>query len=185
MTRRLIALMALMAALALVVSACGEDEDETAAAGSSGQSTQQEPAQTSADKDIVVLAQDTPQLSTLVKAVTAAELGGTLSGKGPFTVFAPTNAAFKALGQDTLNTLLEPANREQLASILTYHVVPQELMAADLRDGQKLETVNGQTLTVSVKGSDVRVGGARVVKPDVEASNGVVHVIDEVLQPSS
>jgi uncharacterized surface protein with fasciclin (FAS1) repeats len=117
--------------------------------------------------------------------VSTADLVKTLQGTGPFTVFAPTNAAFKELGDDQVQALLEPANRDQLTKILTYHVVPGTLTAADLEDGQKLETVAGETLTVKVDGDEVTVGGATVVKPDVEASNGVVHVIESVLTPQA
>ena len=123
--------------------------------------------------------------STLVTAVSTAKLGDTLQGDGPFTVFAPTNAAFKELGDEQVQSLLEPENRDQLTQVLTYHVVPGTLTAADLGDGQKLETVAGETLTVKVDGGTVMVDDASVVQPDVEASNGVVHVIDGVLTPKA
>ncbi|HEX6228964.1 MAG TPA: fasciclin domain-containing protein, partial [Solirubrobacterales bacterium] len=113
----------------------------------------------------------------------AADLVKTLEEPGPYTVFAPTNAAFEALGQRTLNTLLKPANKEELAEILTYHVVPGELTASELSDGQMLKTVQGGSLMVKVADGNVTVNGATVAMPDVEASNGVVHVIDEVLTP--
>jgi uncharacterized surface protein with fasciclin (FAS1) repeats len=132
----------------------------------------------------VALASATPELSTLVSAVQAAELAETLQGEGPFTVFAPTNDAFTAVGQDTLDGLLAPEGKDQLTDILTYHVVPGALTAADLEDGQELETVQGGKLTVSVEGDTVRVGDATVTTPDVQASNGVVHVIDSVLMPA-
>ncbi len=122
-------------------------------------------------------------LTTLVAAVQAAGLVETLSGPGPFTVFAPPNSAFDALPAGTVATLTQPANKAQLTSILTYHVVPGRLMAADLRDGQVLTTVNGQTLTVRKTGNTVMVGGATVTQADVRASNGVAHVIDRVLMP--
>lgn len=134
---------------------------------------------------IVETAVATDALSTLVAAVQAAELAGVLSGEGPFTVFAPTNDAFAALPAGTVETLLEPANREQLAAILTYHVVAGQLMAADLADGQTLTTVQGQTLTVKVDGATVTVNGVPVVQADVAASNGVVHVIGGVLLPTA
>jgi hypothetical protein len=127
---------------------------------------------------MVALAQATSDLSTLVDAVTAADLAQTLQGEGPFTVFAPTNEAFSALG----DTLLLAENQEQLASVLSYHVVPSRALAADLTDGQTLETVNGETLEVQVEGDTVTVGGATVTEADIEASNGVAHVIDTVLQ---
>jgi uncharacterized surface protein with fasciclin (FAS1) repeats len=117
--------------------------------------------------------------------VGAAKLVDTLKGEGPFTVFSPTNQAFATLGSQQLSELLQPENRDQLSGILTYHVVPGELTADRLEDGQKLETVQGETLTVSVSGGEVKVNDATVVQPDVDASNGVVHVIDGVLTPSA
>ncbi len=122
-------------------------------------------------------------LTTLVAAVQAADLAGTLSGPGPFTVFAPPNSAFDALPEGTVATLVLPENKEQLTSILTYHVVPGTFMASDLRDGQTLTTVNGETLMVRVNGSAVMVGGATVTQANVRASNGVAHMIDRVLMP--
>ena len=133
---------------------------------------------------IVETAVATDALSTLVAAVTAADLVETLSGDGPFTVFAPTNDAFSALPAGTVDTLLEPANREQLTSVLTFHVVAGKLLAADLSDGQTLTTVQGQTLTVKIDGATVTVNDVPVVQADVEASNGVVHVIGGVLLPA-
>ena len=138
----------------------------------------------SSSSTIVETAVATDALSTLVAAVTAADLGETLSGDGPFTVFAPTNDAFGALPAGTVDTLLEPANREKLTSVLTFHVVAGKLLAADLSDGQTLTTVQGQTLTVNVDGATVTVNGVPVVQADVEASNGVVHVISGVLLPA-
>lgn len=131
----------------------------------------------------VVVATDA--LSTLETAVTTAGLADALSGDGPFTVFAPTNAAFEALPDGTVASLLEEANRDRLSGILTYHVVPGKLMAADLSDGQMLETLNGQMLKVSVEDGTVMISGATVASADVPASNGVAHVIDTVLLPSS
>lgn len=122
-------------------------------------------------------------LTTLVAAVQAAGLVETLSGPGPFTVFAPPNSAFEALPAGTVDRLVQPANRGQLTSILTYHVVPGRLMASDLRDGQTLTTVNGARLTVRRTGNTVMVGGATVTQADVRASNGVAHLIDRVLMP--
>lgn len=122
-------------------------------------------------------------LTTLVAAVQAADLVETLSGSGPFTVFAPPNSAFEALPAGTVETLLEPENKGQLTSVLTYHVVPGRLSASDLQDGQMLTTVNGAQLKVSVANGMVMVGGATVTQADVYASNGVAHVIDRVLVP--
>jgi len=177
-----IALLAVVPVLGLAAG-CGDDDEpaansETPAATASPAATAEAAAQ-----DIVSLAQATPDLSTLVDAVTAAELAETLQGDGPYTVFAPTNEAFAAVGEDTLTQLLRPANQDQLTEILTYHVVPDEAMAADLQDGQTLTTVQGEQLEVNVNGDTVTVGGATVTQPDVDASNGVVHVIDTVLMP--
>jgi len=133
--------------------------------------------------NIVEVASDTDNLSTLVTAVQAAGLVETLSGDGPFTVFAPTNEAFAALPEGTLESLLEPENRDQLVAILTYHVVSGEVMSTDLSDGMMAETVEGREVTVSIADGGVSINDANVVAADVEASNGVVHVIDTVLLP--
>lgn len=177
MLRRTLLLAGCLLALALGVAACGDDDDEA----TTGAATEQAEGG-GATGNIVAVAAETPDLSTLVEAVTAAGLVETLEEPGPYTVFAPTNEAFGALG-NTLETLLEPANEEELAEILTYHVVPGELTASELSDGQQLETVQGDSLEVKVDGEEVTVNGAKVSLPDVEASNGVVHVIDEVLTP--
>jgi len=131
-------------------------------------------------KDIVEIA--STDCKTLAAAVTAADLVETLQGEGPFTVFAPTDAAFAKIQSD-VDTLLKPENKAKLAKILTYHVVNGELMADDLEDGQELTTVEGSILEVIVKDGEVTVGGAKVITADVEASNGVIHVIDTVLMP--
>jgi uncharacterized surface protein with fasciclin (FAS1) repeats len=131
-------------------------------------------------KDIVAIASESAK--TLAAAVTAAGLVQTLQGAGPFTVFAPTDAAFAAIQKD-VDTLLKPDNKEKLSSILTYHVVSGTAMAADLKDGQELATVQGGKLKVSIKGDKVMIGDAQVTMADVAASNGVVHVIDKVLLP--
>ena len=140
-----------------------------------------------ATKNIVEVAVGNPDFSTLVTAVKAAGLVETLSGEGPFTVFAPTDAAFAKLPADTLASLLKPENKDQLAGILTYHVVGAKVMAADVKPGA-VKTVNGAEFTVSVEGSDVIItdgqgNKSKVVATDVAASNGVIHVIDTVLLP--
>ena len=124
-------------------------------------------------------------LTTLVAAVKAADLAATLSGPGPFTVFAPPNSAFAALPAGTVDNLLMAENKGQLAGVLTYHVVPGRLSAADLTDGQMLTTVNGAKLQVRKMNGMVMVGGATVTTANVYASNGVAHVIDKVLLPPS
>lgn len=131
-------------------------------------------------KDIVAIASESAK--TLAAAVTAAGLVETLQGAGPFTVFAPTDAAFAAIQKD-VDTLLKPENKEKLTSILTQRVVAGNAMAADLQDGQELTTVEGGKLKVSIKGDKVMIGDAHVTMADVAASNGVVHVIDKVLMP--
>lgn len=155
------------------------DSDDTA---NNNESSQQE-TQQQEQANIVELAAATPELSTLVAAVQAAGLVDTLSGPGPFTVFAPTNQAFDALPEGTLDSLLLPENVDDLTSILTYHVVAGEAFASDLSDGQVIETVNGESLTVSITGGQVLINDAVVIVPDVTASNGVVHIIDAVLIP--
>lgn len=136
------------------------------------------------EKNLVELASETPALSTLVAAITAADLGGTLTGEGPFTVFAPSDEAFAALPAGTLDNLLKPENKDQLAAILKYHVVPGAIMSTDLSDGQTAATAQGEKVVVSTKGG-VSVNGATVTAADVKASNGVVHIIDKVILPPS
>ena len=140
-----------------------------------------------AGNTIVDVAVGNADFSTLVAAVKAAGLVETLSGPGPFTVFAPTNAAFAKLPAATLASLLKPENKDQLSGILTYHVVGAKVMAADVKPGA-VKTVNGAEFTVSIEGSDVIItdgqgNKSKVVKTDIEASNGVIHVIDTVLLP--
>jgi len=134
--------------------------------------------------DIVETAIATPELSTLVTAVTQAELAATLQSEGPFTVFAPVNDAFAALPPATLEALLQPENIADLQAILTYHVVPGVVMFSDLADGMEVETVNGELITFNFDASGVSINdSANVVITDIETSNGIVHVIDTVLLP--
>ena len=132
-------------------------------------------------EDIVAIA--ATDCKTLAAAVTAAGLVETLQGTGPFTVFAPTDEAFADI-QSEVDELLKPENKEKLSNILTYHVVSGKAMAADLEDGQELTTVEGSKLKVMMKDGKVMVGDAEVTTADIEASNGVIHVIDKVLLPS-
>ncbi len=134
-------------------------------------------------KNIVENAAASADHTTLVAAVTAAGLAETLSGTGPFTVFAPTNEAFAKLPAGAVDNLLKPEMKADLTSVLTYHVVPGAAMAADLKDGQKLKTVQGKELTVSIKDGKVMIDGATVTIADVVSSNGVTHVIDAVVMP--
>lgn len=131
--------------------------------------------------DIVDTAVSAGQFKTLVKAVQAAGLVDTLKGPGPFTVFAPTDAAFAKLPAGTLEALLK--DKDKLAQILTYHVVPGKVTAAEVKSGQ-VKTVQGQSLTLNKQASGVMVNDARVTKADVMASNGVIHVIDTVVLPN-
>ncbi|MBL8294385.1 MAG: fasciclin domain-containing protein [Bryobacterales bacterium] len=133
--------------------------------------------------DIVDTAVSAGSFNTLVAAVKAAGLVETLKGPGPFTVFAPTDEAFAKLPAGTVENLLKPENKAQLVSILTYHVVSGKVMAADVVKLKSASTVQGQSVKVAVKGSNVMVGNANVVKTDIETSNGVIHVIDTVLLP--
>lgn len=132
--------------------------------------------------DIVDIATGNESFSTLVAALKVADLVETLKGDGPFTVFAPTNAAFAALPEGTVEDLLKPENKDTLTAILTYHVVPGKVMSGDLSDGMMAETVQGGKVTIGT-GGGVTVDGVNVVQADVEASNGVIHVIDGVIMP--
>jgi uncharacterized surface protein with fasciclin (FAS1) repeats len=138
---------------------------------------------TTADPTIVDIAAGNPDFSTLVTAVTAADLAGTLSGPGPFTVFAPTNEAFAKIPKDQLDAIL--ADQDLLTSILTYHVVPGEVLAGDLKKSQKVDTVEGSKVTIKKKKSGATINKANIVQTDVVGSNGVIHVIDTVLLPPS
>jgi uncharacterized surface protein with fasciclin (FAS1) repeats len=172
-------IIAIAAASVLLLSACGADgstSDTTVAAAD-----EQMPA--TQVGTIVEVAQGNEDFSTLVAAITAAGLGDALSGEGPFTVFAPTNAAFEALPEGLLEKLLLPENKAVLTQILTYHVVAAKVMAADVAAGD-VETLEGSTFTIATEGG-VMVNTAKVTATDVAASNGVIHVIDAVLVPAS
>ena len=135
-----------------------------------------------ATSDIVDTAVAAGDFTTLVAAVQAAGLVDTLKGEGPFTVFAPTDAAFAALPEGTVNTLLKPENKDQLVSILTYHVVPGEVMSSDLTEGMSAATVQGGEVTFTLDGG-AKVNDANITTADIAASNGVIHVIDAVIMP--
>ncbi len=200
MNTRFIRLTAGIAALGLIAGACSDDSDsddsstptvEQTTATTAAPATTEAPATTMAEMaDIVDTAIAAGDFTTLVAAVQAAGLEETLRGEGPFTVFAPTDDAFAALPEGTVETLLEDPTGD-LASILTYHVVAGAVMAADVvgLDGQEVETVNGATFTVnigddgSVSLTDAAGNEVNVVATDIEASNGVIHVIDAVLMP--
>jgi uncharacterized surface protein with fasciclin (FAS1) repeats len=165
------AFAAIAVAMALTLSACGSDSEE-----SMETATEETTVGT-----IVDVAVGAGNFSTLVAAVTAADLVETLSGPGPFTVFAPTDEAFAALPAGVLDLLLLPSNKATLAKILTYHVVSGQVMAADVTDGD-VATVEGSTIKLSTMGG-VKVNTATVIAADVAASNGVIHAIDQVILP--
>ena len=194
------AMVAVTAAAALTLVACSSSSEETATteptAAASAPAASEAPAEEPAEEEmaeeemaeepasagtIVDVAASTDGFSTLVAAVTAAELVETLSGEGPFTVFAPTDDAFAALPEGVLDALLLPENKDVLTKILTYHVVPGQVLAADVTDGD-VATVEGQTIALSTA-DGVTVNGANVVTADVMADNGVIHVIDAVILP--
>ena len=185
MRRTAIAVVSIAAALTL--SACSSSSDEATTESSAAV---EESAIEEADDmvgeasvgTIVDVASANPDFSTLVAAITAADLGETLSGEGPFTVFAPTNEAFAALPAGVLDALLLPENKDALTKILTYHVVSGQVMAADITDGD-VATVEGQNVTLSTA-DGVTVNGAAVVTADIVTDNGVIHVVDAVLVPA-
>ena len=167
--------IALLVAVPLVLAACGSSSDESTPAAS--------PSPSMAAKDIVDTAVGAGDFTTLVTAVTAAGLVDTLKGEGPYTVFAPTDAAFAAVPKETLDALLADP-KGALTDVLTYHVAAGKVMSSDLSDGQVITTVNGAPLKVTIKSDGtVMVGDATVTTADIETSNGVIHVIDTVLVP--
>lgn len=133
------------------------------------------------EQNIVGIASNNENFSTLVKAVQAADLAGTLQGEGPFTVFAPTNEAFAKLPDGIVEFLLQPENKDLLVDVLSYHVVPGEVMSNQLETGT-VDSLNGG-LSVAISGNSVIVNNASVIQPDVEASNGVIHAVNRVLLP--
>ncbi len=146
-------------------------------------------AANTAAQNIVELAVATPDLSTLVTLVTAADLAGALSGAGPFTVFAPTNAAFAAVPKADLDDLLKPENKEKLQGVLKHHVISDHVIsgsikAGDLQDSQVVKTLSGLEVTIVKRDGGVYVNDAKVVTADVIGSNGVVHIVDKVILPA-
>jgi len=187
-------LAALVAVAALTLAACSSSTEETATASATAASEtaapmesampEAPPAETTAAATlgtIVDVASGADGFSTLVAAVSAAGLVDTMNGPGPFTVFAPTDEAFAALPPGVLDALLLPENKQTLVKILTYHVVPGTVLAADVMDGE-VATVEGQNVTLSTA-DGVTINGAKVIQADVMADNGVIHVIDAVILP--
>ena len=177
--------LALTATLVAPVSAQDKMKSEM-----SGEKTVMVGGAANPSKNIIQNAVNSKDHTTLVAAVKAAGLVDTLEGKGPFTVFAPTNAAFGKLPTGTVDTLVKPENKATLTKILTYHVVPGKLEAASLTDGKKLKTAEGEDLTVKLKDGkvwivDAKGGTSMVTISNVNQSNGVIHVVDTVLMPAS
>ena len=174
---RLVLAVAIVAAVAIVVVACGGETTATPTPTPSPT-----PSETMAAKTIVVVATDAGTFTTLTAALQAAALVETLQGTGPFTVFAPDDAAFATLPAGTVDDLLKDP-KGQLTQILTYHVVPGEYPSSALTDGMKLKTVQGDDITITIKDGKVYANEAMVTAADIQASNGIIHVIDGVLIP--
>jgi len=179
-TTRTIRIVAATAMVALIAAGCSSSDDSSDAS-TNDNSTSTTEATMPAEETIVDVASSTDDFSTLVTAVTEAELVETLQGEGPYTVFAPTNDAFAKIPTDQLNAIL--ADKAQLTSILTYHVVPGKVLAADLQPEQMVATVEGQNVDIKVASTGATINGCNIVKTDVMASNGVIHAIDCVLTP--
>ena len=177
MKKRYIILMVVaLMVLPIVIAACSSDTEEAA---------EPSPSPTMPLKDIVDTAVDAGSFTTLVSLVQAAGLEETLRGEGPYTVFAPTDDAFAAVPQETLDALAADPEGA-LTDVLTYHVVPGKVMSTDLSDGMMAETVNGESLEITINDDgSVMVNDANVVTADIETANGVIHVIDAVLIPPS
>jgi len=182
MQNKFLSLAAIAGFSIMALTACDNGETKTAETPTVD-TVKEVMAPPAAPKDVVDVAIGSADHTTLVAAVTAAGLVETLKGAGPFTIFAPTNAAFAALPAGTVDGLLKPESKDALTKILTYHVVAGAVKAADLKDGQKVKTLQGEELTVSIKDGKVKINGANVTAADLTGSNGVVHVIDAVLMP--
>ncbi len=169
-------LFAAVLPFAMTSMACESDDDAT---------MNPPPAPAVAEKDIVDTAVAAGSFNTLVAAVKAADLVSTLKSAGPFTVFAPTDAAFAKLPAGTVDDLLKPENRDKLRAVLTYHVIAGRVSKADAAKVSSAKTVQGADVKIETGASGVRVGGANVVTADIGCSNGVIHVVDSVLLPPS
>jgi len=155
----------------------------TFSAGASDDDKVKKDKEVQAENTILDIAVQTEFLSTLVQAIQAGEMAATLQGDGPYTVFAPTNEAFNKLPAGTLEELMQPANRGKLQEILNNHVVQGKIMSKDLSDGQNAKSVGNRDLNVKKAGNQIKINGATVTTPDVEASNGVIHVVDTLILP--
>ncbi|KAA9339627.1 fasciclin domain-containing protein [Hymenobacter busanensis] len=136
-----------------------------------------------ADKTLAQNVEATPAFSRLAQAAKQTDLADRLAGEGPYTIFAPDNAAFNKLPYGAMAGLLKPESKDKLQGLVGYHIILSRLLAVDLRDGQELTTLNGQKIKIGVNGSKLTVNGANVTTPDVVSSNGIIHVIDKVLLP--
>jgi uncharacterized surface protein with fasciclin (FAS1) repeats len=186
MYRKKLALLAIAAITVTSFVACNNEGEsaktpEATAPVAKEEPTAPKPAE--APKDVVDIAMGSADHSTLVAAVKAAGLVETLKGTGPFTIFAPTNAAFNALPAGTVDGLLKPEKKADLTGILTYHVVAGAVKSSELKDGQKVKTLQGAELTVAIKDGKVTINGANVTAADLTGSNGVIHIVDAVLMP--
>ncbi len=189
--RRIITVLALAGGLASTEAVGQTGGNPTGRAGATTRQPDTSPGTTPASgatgtqagRNIVNITNSEGQFSTLAAALKQADLVATLGNPGPFTVFAPDNEAFKALPAGTLDNLMKDNSKETLASILKFHVVPGRIRMADLEDGQKLKTVNGEELSVTKLNGKVAVNGVELDQPDLEASNGIIHVVSKVLLP--
>lgn len=180
---------ALLMALVLLFTGCTDEAEPADATMPADESSAtmadaaNEPAGASIQMTLAETLRDRDDLSQLAQALDTAGLARTMQEQGPFTLFAPSDAAFEALPPETTTSLLQPERRPQLTNLLTYHVVDGRLPASELRDGQTLTTLAGDTLHVTVANDRIRVGGATVVQRDIRASNGIIHILDQVLTP--
>jgi uncharacterized surface protein with fasciclin (FAS1) repeats len=183
MQKKILNMFAALAIGTATLVACNNGETKTTETAATTDSVKEQVTPPDAPKNIVDVAVGSPDHTTLVAALTAAGLVETLKGTGPFTVFAPTNAAFAALPAGTVDGLLKPESKNALTKILTYHVVAGAFKAADLKDGQKIKTLQGEELTVVIKDGKITINGANVTAADLAGSNGIIHVVDAVLMP--
>ncbi len=187
MKKKFLSLLTVTVITSVMLTACNSEGEkkveETTTLPAKEETATPTPPVVEAPKDVVDIAMGSAEHSTLVAAVKAAGLAETLKGAGPFTIFAPTNAAFSALPAGTVDGLLKPEKKADLTKILTYHVVAGAVKAADLKDGQKVKTLQGGELTVSIKDGKVKINGANVTAADLSGSNGIIHVVDGVLMP--